>query len=109
MSKRLVDYDPVTKTATYHDYDHLTGKTHIETVQDCKGILERNKALQNSGQTSRFKKKDDWYHYATVPNTVLYKFLTEYGLDWQNSDDLPKIEKLLQSSEYKYLRTVDKI
>lgn len=109
MSKRLMDYDPVTKTATYHDYDHLTGKTHIETVQDCSAILEHNKRMRNNRTVSRFNQKEDYYHFATVPNTVLYEFLTKYGLDWQKAEDLPKIEKLIQSREYKKLLTVDKV
>lgn len=109
MSKKLLDYDPLTGIKTYHQYDHGTGLTHIEEVQDCSSILERNKRLQNDTSYSYNGKKVDWFHFATVPNTVLYKFMTDYGLDYRNEDDLKKIERLLQSREYMYLRTTDKI
>lgn len=107
MSKRLMDYDPFTKTATYHDYDHSTGKTYIQQVQDCKDILERNKRKQND--SIHAGRKDDWYHFASVPNQVIMEWKTKYNLDVFNEDDLPKIEKLLQSREYMYLRTVNRI
>lgn len=110
MAKRLVDYDPWTKTATYHDYDHGTGKTYIQQIQDCESIIERNKRLQNNDvQRGKYAVKDDWYHFASIPNQVIMEFKTKYNLDVFNEDDLPKIEKLLQSREYMYLRTVNRI
>lgn len=109
MSKRLLDYDPTTKTTTWHDYDHSNRKTYIITEQDCEGIVEANKRKQNSHNTSQFSKKADYYHFASVPNTVLMEWKTKHGVDWNNKDDLPKIERLLQSNEYRYLRTVDRI
>ena len=109
MSKKLLDYDPLTKTASWHDYDHSTGKTFIKTVQDCEGILNRNKRLRNDRVVSRFNKKEEIHHIASVPNTVLMEWKTKYNIDWNKKEDLPRIEKLLQSNEYKYLRTVDRI
>ena len=109
MSKKLLSYDPLTKMAQWHYYDHSTGKTHIKTVQECQNILDRNKQKQNSHNTSRYSKKDELYHFASVPNTVLMEWKQKYGIDWNKKEDSPRIEKLLQSNEYKYLRTVDRI
>lgn len=109
MSKELLHYDPVTKTAEWHHYDHSTRKTYIKTVQDCKDILEVNKRKQNSRSINQFNKKEDYYHFASVPNTVLMEWKEKYNIDWNNKEDLPRIEKLLMSNEYKYLRTVDRI
>jgi len=108
MSKRLVGHDPLTKTSTYHLYDSSTDKTHIETVQDVSGFLKRNKALANDSNYKRQGIKKDWYHFATVPNVVLMELKNKYGLDYEQKDDLPKIERILQR-DYKYLLTVDKI
>lgn len=108
MSKRILDYDPLTKTKTIHHYDWQTDTTHIETVQDVSGILKRTKALANDSSYKRQGIKSDWYHFATVPNVVLLELKTKYGLDYNNKDDLPKIEKVI-STDYKYLLTVDKI
>jgi hypothetical protein len=107
--KRLIDIDPLTRTKTYHEYDHSSGVTSIETVQDIQPFLERNKRLQNDTNFKRQGIKEDWYHFATLPNVFILKLKKEFNLDVFNDDDLPKIEKLLKGSEYKYLRTVDKI
>lgn len=109
MGKKLLDYDPVTRTADWHCYDHSTKKTFIKTVQDVEGIIEHNKRKQNSNNTSRYQDKGDYYHFATVPNTVLLDWKKKYNVDWTKKEDLPRIEKLLKSNEYRYLRTVDRI
>lgn len=107
--KRLVDVDSLTGIETWHDYDHDAKKTYITQVQDIQPILERNKALALDDRYKKQGIKNDWYHFATIPTTLIVEFKTKYGLDVFNDDDLPKIEKLLQSSEYAYFRTVGKI
>lgn len=108
MSKKLLSYDPATKTSTFHHFDSSNNTTHIEMVQDVSGILKRNKELRNNTDYKRGGIKNDWYHFATVPNVVLLELKTKYGLDYNNKDDLPKIEKVI-ATDYKYLLTVDKI
>lgn len=109
MSKRLIDYDPISRTSTYHDYDHETKKTIITETQDVTDYLERNKALAGESEYKRKGIKSDWYHYATVPNTVLVEIMRKHNIDINNKDDLPKFELVLSSNEYRYLRTVDRI
>lgn len=109
MAKRLLDYDPLTRTKTWHEYDHQSGKTHIQTEQDVSGYLKRNKALQSSGYDQAQSKRTGWKRIASIPNTVIMQIKKEHNIDVFNQDDLPKLEKLLQSNEFKYLRTVDRI
>jgi hypothetical protein len=106
--KKLLDYDPLTKTSTFHEYDHSTGKTQIETVQDVRGILDHNKRLANDSSYKQRGMKEDYYHFATVPNVVLMEMMEKHHLDWRRDEDLPKIERLL-ARDYKKLLTVDKI
>ena len=108
MSKRILGYDPLTKTTTNHYYDNSTGKTYVEEVQDVSAHLERARRLANDPSYKRKGIKEDWYHFATVPNSVLVELKTKYGLDWTKKDDLKKIEQVLQR-DYKKLLTVDKI
>lgn len=109
MSKRLIEYDPLTRTGTYHDYDHSSKKTIITTEQDVQAILESNKQMANDSSYKRQGIKDDWYHFARVPNNVLLEIMEKHHIDIFNKDDLPKFEKVLASNEYRYLRTVDRI
>ena len=107
MAKRLLSYDPVTKTHTWHDYDHSTKKTIIIESQDVESYLKKNKMEQSMGWNE--SNKQDYKKIASIPNSVIAKWKQELGLDVFNKDHLPKIEKLLQSSEYKYLRTCNRI
>lgn len=107
MSKRLLEYDPLTQTSTYFEADG-SGKFLISQQQDVQAILKYTKRLANDSSYKRQGIKSDWYHFATVPNTVLHEILVKYNLDWNNKDDLPKIEKIIQR-DYKALLTVDKI
>jgi hypothetical protein len=105
--KKLLEYDPLTKTSTWFEGSG-NGKFKIAQSQDVEAILKRNKALRNDGQYKRDGIKSDWYHFASVPNSVLHELLVKYHLDWNNKDDLPKIEKVI-ARDYKYLMTVDKL
>lgn len=105
--KKILDIDPHTGIKTFHEYDHSSGKTYISQEQDCESILEHNKRAQNS--RSSIDKKGDYYHFARVPLTVVMKWKQDYNIDVFNDDDMPKVERLLASNEYRYLRTVDKI
>jgi hypothetical protein len=109
MAKRLLSYDPITGVRTYHDYDHDTKKTYITEEQDVEAILNHNKKLANDSSYKKQGIKDDWYHFATVPNTVLLEIMKKHNISIFNNDDLPKFERILQSNEYRYLRTVDRI
>ena len=109
--KRLLDYDPLTKTQTWHLYDHQTKKTEIKTVQDVEAVLERNKQLANNDEYKKQGIKQDWYHMATIPNTILMEWKKTHNIDLINptDDDLKRAEKLLRDPEYKHLRTVNRI
>lgn len=107
MAKRLLEYDPVTKITTWFEGDG-TGKFKVAQEQDVKFVIERNKILANNPEYKRKGIKEDWYHFATVPITILHDILVKHNLDWANNDDLPKIEKILQR-DYKKLLTVNRV
>ena len=73
-----------------------------------RGILDHNKRLANDSSYKQRGIKEDYYHFATVPNVVLMEMMEKHHLDWRRNEDLPMIEKLL-SRDYKKLLTVDKI
>lgn len=109
MAKRLIDFDPLTGIKTWHEYDHSTKQTIITESQDVESILNFNKSLANDSDYKKKGIKEDWYHFATVPNLVMQQIMEKYHVNVFNKDDLPKIEKILSSNEFRYLRTVDKI
>ena len=109
MSKRLFDYNKQTGETEFFHHDHSTGKSYIETVQDVQPYIDRNIKLQNTPEYKERGKKQEFMHIATIPNNVIIKIKKDHNIDVFNSEDLPKLERLLMSNEYKYLRTVDRI
>ena len=100
MGKRLLDYDPVTGLKTFHSYDETEDKTYISYEEDVEALLDRNKRLQNEAQGSM----GDGVHVASIPQTVQMLWMTKYGVDLMNKDHMPAVKRLLNSSEWRYLK-----
>lgn len=113
MGKRLIEHDPITKTAVWHHYDDLTQETVIEEIQDVEHYLEGNKLTQthdvggSMGLTEYSRKgiKKGLWHVASIPNGVINKWLVEKGVNVFNKDHWPAVKKLLNDSDWRYLRT----
>lgn len=104
MTKRLLDYDPFTGMTTWHRYDETEDRTILEYEQDCQQILDRNKAAE--AEFSRTSGTGDGFHAASIPSSIMLKWLVEYGVDVMNKDHMPAVKRLLNSSEWKHLKRV---
>jgi len=103
---RATDTDIVTvdewgmRTRIFDDVDGVG----VKTSQDVEPILEANKDSYNSGRDgftpSRAMKK-----VAEIPLVVAEKWRNEYGIDVLDKDHAPAVRRLLNSSEWLYLRT----
>ena len=105
MITRSLGKDHLTGLETIHHFDEATGETHIEHRQDITGVIDRNKYLHN---TSHQKDgiKESWMHAAVIPEIVQIQWRKEYGIKNICDDEYwPKIKRLLNSPEYKYLKT----
>ena len=100
----------------FFDYDPLTGikETFVETEdgfairqeQDVTPFIEANKAKQGSGR-DYWKAGGDLRHEATIPMGVQYEWLTKYGIDVYNPDHTDGVVRLLNSNEWRYLKTAE--
>ena len=109
MSKRILDYDPYTKMTTTFDYYPESDTTVLYREQDVEGILKANMALQNDPDVWKQGVKNGWALYATIPNIVIEKWLSEFGVNVYNKDHEKKVFQLLNQPEYKYLKTTTKM
>lgn len=76
----------------------------IETKQDVEPILENNKA--NALKFGKDTHKKDLFPIATIPVVVQYEWLKKFGIRSVFDEEYePLIRKLLNSNEYRYLRT----
>lgn len=87
---------------TRFHYDETEDRAIIERVQDVEPILDDNKREMNSGAHSR---TDEWRHVAEIPNVVIEKWLRDYGIWFYDKNHWPAVKRLLNSSEWSYLRT----
>ena len=112
MAKQVLDYDPSTGVTTYFDYIPETDTTVVHREQDVSAILDANKAIANDESIWKKGVKNDWAHYAQIPNIVLEKWLNEHGVDAWKKENWEKngpVWKLLNSPEYRYLKTTTKV
>jgi hypothetical protein len=104
MSKRLFDYSPDTGiTEWFHD---TPDGFAISYEQDAEPIVELNKAKQAAGR-SYYANDPDMWRVASIPIVIQYKWITEHGIDLMNRDHWPAVRRLLNSSEYRYLKTAE--
>ncbi len=104
MTRRVLDFDPMTGLLEFHSYDPATDTTVIESVQDVAPILERNKALQGHDDGG-WSPSRDLRRAAAIPDIIILKWRRDEGIDVFNRDHWPAVKRKLNSSEYRYLRT----
>jgi hypothetical protein len=76
----------------------------VVRTQDVEPILDRNRALQNHGHNG-WTKDRAFRHVAEIPLVVAEDWMKKYGVDVFNKDHGPAVRRLLNSSEWSYLRT----
>lgn len=94
----------MTGMSIYFDYNELTDQTTLEYVQDVEPLLELNKKLQNETEYSKSGIKQEMWHYASIPNGLVMKWLIEEGLDVYDDNAWPQIMRKLNDPQYAYLK-----
>jgi len=105
MGRRLLDHEADSGVTTYHHFDELTDETTIEVVQDAAPFLRINEMNRNDDSYKRQGMKNDMLHVARIPIGVQAKWMAEYGVDIYNKDHWPRVKRLLNDPNYRYLRT----
>ncbi len=80
------------------------GSLIVHRLADVEPLLERNKALLNSGEDG-YTPSRELRRVASIPNAIVEKWRNELGVDIYNPDHRDAVRRLLNSSEYLYLRT----
>lgn len=108
MTRRLLNFDPLTKLSTWHEYDAQTDITTIIIDGDSQPFIEQNKARANDKDYSRKGIKGEFWHYASIPPAVQVKWLIEEGIDVYKKSDLQRVSKKLEDPAWKHLKTTTK-
>lgn len=104
MSRRLLDWDGTSHGLAH--YWHENGEDDgwaVETVQECGDLLDLNREAQN--HCNPYNAERDVRMVARIPLIVIAKWRNEYGIDYWNPDHQAAVDRLLDSSEWCWLRT----
>jgi len=104
--KRILDRDSLTGAISTFEYDEGEDRALIHQTTDVGPTLEQNKRFQNDG-TGGWTPSRDFRHAARIPNAVIELWRTMYGVDIFNKNHAPAVKRLLNSSEWKFLRVAE--
>lgn len=107
MTKRLLDFNPLTGEKTWFQFDAHNEQMTITHEQDVSEALRQAKAMANDGDYSKRGIKNDMWHYARVPNTVIIDMKNRFGVDFFNKNHAKRMFELL-NTEYKQFKTTEK-
>ena len=100
----MSDSSPIKRKATYN---HTDDTVVHHAVQDIEPLLELNKKEYNKDYIHGGveTKETGMRKVASIPLIIVEKWKRDHGIDMMNKDHWPKIKQLLNSNEYKFLRT----
>lgn len=104
--KRLLEYDA--SRGLRIDYvGHGDGTFSLQYTQDVGPLLDLNKARRSEGR-SYYAADGDMWRVASIPIVVQYEWARRYGImDVCAPEYKSKVVQLLNSSEWRYLKTGD--
>jgi hypothetical protein len=100
----LLSHDPATGVKKYiaadqHEDDAVMVKTEFDDA-GTRRLIDENKAAQNES----FDRRSDMWHAASIPSSVMYEWLTKFGVDAWNPDHSDAVKKLLNSDDYRWCK-----
>lgn len=102
MNRRPLGFNPDAGLETWWHEDG-EGNWLIENVQNAAPILDLNKEAQNHCNPSN--PAGDMRMVARIPLIVIQKWRNDFGIDYWNPDHQGAVDALLNSSDWKWLRT----
>ena len=99
MSRRLGDG----QTFHFHSADGTGAIQHKS--EDLTKLLDQNKRLQQEDHHI----KDELRLSARIPVTIYYEWKSKFGVDLYDKNHAPAVRKLLNSPDYRYLKTTSRV
>lgn len=109
--KRDFGYDPLTGIQSW--FEATPEGFNIIREQDAEPTIELNKKKQSMGRAYYAGAKEtndepDMWKLASIPILVQFDWAQKYGItDITSAEHWPRVQKLLNSNEYRYLKTAD--
>ena len=99
MSRKLGDG----QTFHFHSADGTSAIQHKS--EDLTKLLDQNKRLQQEDHSIR----DELRLSARIPVTIYYEWKNKFGVDINNKNHIKAVKRLLNSPDYRYLKTTNRV
>ena len=96
----LIDSDPLRGISRYMMEGDQPDSVLVRTEIDDSAVIERNKLSQND----EFDRRSDFWHAASIPTSVLFEWLTRFGVNAWNPSHSDAVRRLLNSSDYRWCK-----
>lgn len=96
-----IDHDPARRIKRFIAPGDGNDEVLIRTEIDDFAIADRNRTLQNED----FDRRSELWHAASIPTSVMYEWLTRFGVNAWNPAHADAVKKLLNSSDYRWCKT----
>lgn len=84
------------------------GQALLRYEQDAEPVLDLNHAKRTAGR-AYYAADPDVHRVASIPVGVAYQWLTKYGVKAWDPEHTPRVVKLLNDPEWRYLKTAEVI
>lgn len=85
MHRILLDHDPLTGVTEHLEFQDE--KMRIVRTQDVNRILDQAKIRANDEDYTKRGIKQDHWHYARIPDTIMEEMWTKHHVRWEDKDD----------------------
>jgi hypothetical protein len=106
MAKHLLDYDPISGSSCYMNYDHALDKIVLTHEQDVQKVLDFATALRNDESYTRAGIKNDFLHYALIPAVVQLEMKQKHNVDFWDKRQDAQVYGLI-NTEYSRFKVTD--
>ena len=97
---QLIDHDRARGVKKYLAASDEPDSVIVRTEIDDRAVIERNKAQQNDG----FDRRSEMWHAASIPTSVMYEWLSRFGVNAWNPAHADAVKRLLNSSDYRWCK-----
>ena len=105
MRQLLIDR-PESGVRTY--VEEQDGNILLHTEHDAEPVLALNKKKRDLGRAF-YAADPDVHKLASIPVGVAMQWLTRYGVEAWNPEHMDRVRRLLNDSEWRYLKTAEVI
>ncbi len=102
MTKLLVDASESHREGVVFNGDSMSW----QFKGDPQPTLDQNHRIRNGFDHAK-SKKAGWELIASIDNTIALLWLTQYGIDVFKKEHMPRVIRLLNDPDWKFVKTVD--